>query len=310
MSRDFRNRASFRSALSFHRFLRHLHLPHVAADKVVQTLKVLRNPADVLRRRRAGQTIRRQATTKIRISESEGWLPLGIDELSGQSEASEACRVIFEEKKKSGESEEVLAAANKNFLVSLVRDEQFGPHEKVLELVLSDEVLNAAATYLGSLPLLTALRLWWTPPNTSAESSQLYHFDAEGTRQLKFFFNVLEVGPENGPFHLIPASHSKTIAKQLGYRRGKLSDSTLEPFEIETHRKILTGRAAVGAAVDTSRCLHLGSRSNLRERVVLMMQFTPLSCPRVARPDWVGMKMTPAFKNRLSPLAISALGLK
>ena len=47
-----------------------------------------------------------------------------------------------------------------------------------------------------------------------------------------------------------------------------------------------TGPAGKGLMLDTSRCLHYGSRGNTIERLVLMFQYTSFYAPKSRWPDW------------------------
>jgi hypothetical protein len=67
----------------------------------------------------------------------------------------------------------------------------------------------------------------------------------------------------------------------------------------------LVGAPGSAAFVDTSRCLHYGSRSNTRERLVLQLQFLRFQAPGESTTRF---EVSPHFLD-LDPLQRLALGL-
>ena len=101
--------------------------------------------------------------------------------------------------------------------------------------------------------------------------SQLFHLDHEGVTQVKAFIHVFDVNDREGPFTFIPADATTRIVndiRRLRKHRGshhqvesrRYSDE--EIAAVGGTRDIVTvkGPTGTGVAVDTSRCLHLGSR--------------------------------------------------
>lgn len=272
----------------------------------MQALKVVRNPGDHRRRRLLAAALGDAGTGSFSIPHAEGSRLLGVGELPGQAEAVAAAQVAFQGL--GGAREQTLRSANKRFLVSVLRDGEILEHPPLLRFIVSRAVVDAAARYFGSIPVLSTVRLWWTPVNDSIESSQLLHRDAEGPTQLKFFLNVFAVGSDAGPLTYVPAAVSEPAMRRLGYRRGKLTDEAADDVGVMDHGVTLIGDAGLGAVVDTSRCLHRGSRGNLEERVILMFQFTPGTCPRGAAPSW-GAGILP-YLDELDPVQRLVLNLE
>jgi hypothetical protein len=146
-------------------------------------------------------------------------------------------------------------------------------HPAILDFVLSPAVLQTVSAYFGSVPVLAKANILWTKPNATNRSSQLFHTDAEDTRELKLFLHVLDVDETAGPFTILSAATSGRIAKQLGYKGGRLDDAVIQACSNETDWTAITGSSGSGVFADTARCLHFGSRNNQRDRVVLMAQF-------------------------------------
>jgi len=157
------------------------------------------------------------------------------------------------------------------------------------------------------VPLLAGASLLVSPPNQTVRSSQLFHIDDEETRQVKLFLNVTETGTEQGPFTFLPADVSSRIRAATGQDRGRMSDARIESAGGEDHAQRLTGPPGRGLLIDTSRCLHFGSRANSRERLLLALQYFRFEAPAESKARF---RTPPAFANELDPLERLVLGLR
>jgi hypothetical protein len=99
-------------------------------------------------------------------------------------------------------------------------------------------------------------------------ASQLFHLDPEGLTQVKLFVNVFEIGDREGPFTFIAADDSARVVKDIrALRRSQRTPNTGRYLDAEVAAVggagsivSVTGPAGAGVAIDTCRCLHLGSR--------------------------------------------------
>ena len=173
----------------------------------------------------------------------------------------------------SPEQQEKYRSRKQSFLRYLLDDEDLRREPALLEFALSDEMLGSAAAYLRMVPYFSRLDLMYSLPRDSEDNiaSQLFHLDHEGLTQIKCFINVFDVGEAEGPFTFIPADASARIVRDiraLRRQRGAGYDVESRRYLDEEIRAVggldaavrLTGPAGTGVAVDTSRCLHLGSR--------------------------------------------------
>ena len=161
-----------------------------------------------------------------------------------------------------------------------LKADDFLKHPEIGDFILNDLFLALATHYLGSIPRLGSAMLWWSTANDTTRASQLYHTDTEDGRQLKFFVNLTEVQPENGPFTFFPASISKSIRADLGHDIGRLHDEAVHRHLSSTKALPFVGSFGSGVAVDTSNCLHYGRRTRKGERLILMTQFVPFNVQR------------------------------
>jgi hypothetical protein len=160
-----------------------------------------------------------------------------------------------------------------SFLRYLLNDEDLRRNPELVDFALSEQMLGPATQYLGMVPFLTRVDLMYSlPRDTSGRiASQLFHLDHEGLTQIKCFVHVFDVGDAEGPFTFIPADATARIVKdirRLRRQRGQGRDVESRRYlddeiaAVGGTGSIVTvkGPAGAGVAVDTSRCLHLGSR--------------------------------------------------
>ncbi len=276
-----------RHASRYHRLLRHhLAVPRRLANPVMRGLKHMCNPSETVKRTRIAREIG-PPDEAGRALARDGYVTFARDTFPHLQRAlakygDKLQAVIADAEKRS-----LNATANKTFLITVLRDEAFYEFPEILEFAISRPVLEMTTRYFGRSPVLTAVSLWWNPPNTTLQQSQLFHCDGEDARQLKFLFNVTEVTPESGPFTLIPAGMSEHIRTNNNVVAGKkVEDRVVEAAGGMSECVTVTGAPGEGACVDACRLLHYGSRGNTRTRVMLMLRYNDHLAPNVDIPDW------------------------
>lgn len=276
-----------KDAVGLHRVLHgRLHLPRSIADVVVRTVKFGFNPRQSGHRRRIAREIGERLPPKDKIPESSGYRFIAPGEFAAAQAALDTARARFANLERDGSVEAIRSGAKKQFLLSVLAGCQFLEHPEILSFMVSRPVVDLAAAYMGAVPVLSSARLWWTPPNDSLQQSQLYHRDGEDDRQLKFFFNLLEVTEDAGPLTFLPADDSAQVKRRLGYVAGKLDDEIVAKAAGSAVPVRVTGPIGSGIALDTSRCLHYGSRRNTVGRLILMFQFTSYYAPKSEHLAW------------------------
>ena len=141
-------------------------------------------------------------------------------------------------------------------------------------------VVSVAAHYLGLVPLLTMVAILASPPVPGPfAGSQLFHSDWEDVRQVKIFVNCSNVTDESGPLTAVSADASRRVKQAVEYRYGgphfRLRDDEVLPILTEGEKKAFTGPSGSIVFLDTSSCLHLGSRvhEGAEERLVAQFQY-------------------------------------
>lgn len=122
-------------------------------------------------------------------------------------------------------------------------------------------VLEILAGVYGELPILDYVLLTLSRHTASARSySQLWHRDHDDTRVVKLFFYLTDVVDEkDGPFSFIPGP----VSDRFGFTRHSHRDDDrifhpgrAAPADVKA---MIAPRLSV-FMVETSRCLHMGSR--------------------------------------------------
>ena len=275
-----------RNATTYHQLLRHrFAVPRRLVNPAIRSLKYLLNPSEKALRKRYADSLPAAGATDRTLAE-EGYVLFEPGALPGLLEAIDRYRREWTVRIAQAEADAVRDEVNKSMLVTVVPDTDFFDYPELMEFAISPAIVELASRYLGRVPLLTALSLWWSPPNDLLQQSQLYHCDGEDRRQLKFFFNVDEVGMESGPFTLLSAPVSDRVRAARSIVANKVSDDEIEAAGALDRQIVVTGPPGAGACVDTCRCLHFGSRGNTVPRVVIMLRFNDILAPNVDMPDW------------------------
>jgi hypothetical protein len=158
------------------------------------------------------------------------------------------------------------------FLRNLLNDQDLRRNPVLVDFALSDAMFGMATRYLGTVPYLCRVDLVYSVPRLTGQdeniASQLFHVDPEGLTQVKFFIHVYDVGEAEGPFTFIPADETTRILAAIrGLRRrqgrphvGRYLDEEIAAVGGAESIVRLKGPTGSGVAIDTSRCLHMGSR--------------------------------------------------
>ena len=150
-------------------------------------------------------------------------------------------------------------------------------HRALFDLACDPVILDPVSQYLGMIPVLHSIQLWYSPnENFEAGRSQEFHRDGEDFRQVKVFVHLNDIDESTGPFTIIDASRSRTLARGLpGPITQKHPDARIGVKGVP-----LTGGAGTVAFADTAQCYHFGSRPSpgAKPRMILQLHYaTPFS---------------------------------
>lgn len=250
---------------------------------------ILRAPLERQARRLADEATGR-GSAGIHVPEADGFARFRASELSGVGDAIPS---LFElaDHWKDDESR------RKNQMpINILRSDDLLSHRALVDIAVHDDVIAAVTAYLGQVPRLYNLFLWWSPPNQTQQGSQLYHYDHRDSRQAKLFLNLNDVTEESGPLHFLRAADSLKVDAKVGYQQSRYSDEEVYSAVPESDVVAATGEQGTAYIVDTARCLHYGSRGNSRDRFILMASFA-----RVNSVDpGPGCKVLDSLRSRLA----------
>ena len=145
---------------------------------------------------------------------------------------------------------------------------------EVQQLIADPTILAVARSYLGAEPVNDLIAMWWSSAflggKASSAAAQLFHFDLDRVKFLKFFFYLTDVGPDNGPHCYIRGSHrSKPPALR---RDGRISDEEILRYCGADAWTEVCGPAGTIIAADTSG-FHKGRALVSGERLLLQFEF-------------------------------------
>jgi hypothetical protein len=258
--------------------------------RMLQAAEYALSPREVSRRRAAAAAYNQRFAHPV-MSPAGGWGPVTHETFDGLDDVLTICRQLFDEKyaalergpkRRVGESKATMA--KRQFLRNILMDDDLRRYPALVDFVLSDKALGIATSYLGSVPYLNRIDMLYSTPREGEDliKSQLFHVDPEGLTQVKFFINVFDVGEPEGPFTFIPADDSARILRDIRKMRrergsphvGRYTDEEVAAVGGTPSIVSLKGPRGTGVAIDTSRCLHLGSRvAPGTFRLVLYVQY-------------------------------------
>ncbi len=153
------------------------------------------------------------------------------------------------------------------------REEIFNCSE-LQELVFDQSLLAFAQEYLGCKPILDLVAFWWSAPfggKGKNAAAQMYHFDLDRIKFMKFFFYKTDVDTNTGPHCYVKGSH-KTLPIAAN-RDGRFEDQEIESIYGKKNVLELCGKKGSIMAVDT-RGFHKGKDLLNGKRLLFQIQFT------------------------------------
>ncbi len=145
--------------------------------------------------------------------------------------------------------------------------------KEIQNLVFDTSLLAFAQEYLNTKPIVDLLAMWWSVPfagRGKAEAAQMYHFDLDRLKFVKFFFYLTDVDSETGPHCYVRGSH-KELHPTLK-RDGRFNDDEVEAAFGKQNMVELGGKKGTIMVVDT-RGLHKGKDLTKDKRLIFQIEF-------------------------------------
>ncbi len=269
------------SDISFgHRLDRHLVKKGFSAGwplltlNIVTARRVLASPVATFAAKRQAKAILANSKWAAYIPEREGYRAFLPDQFPQLREIVTACRSIFSRR------EEALSDRNnssKPYFFNILTTNDLNEYPVLLNFALSKVVTEIVTGYLGHVPRLHSIGLYYSAVNDTVAGSQIFHVDGDALTQIKCFVNIWEVESGGGGFTFLPKSGTPWAFRSGGLLK-TLSDADVARAVPEEQQITALGPPGSGVFADTSRCLHQGSRSREHPRLAFQFQY-------VSRPD-------------------------
>lgn len=155
----------------------------------------------------------------------------------------------------------------------------FNKSEELLELIFDQNFLHIAQEYLGVIPKLDLVTMWWSNPLPLSNennillkksAAQMFHFDLDRLKFIKFFVYITDVDSNTGPHVYVKKSHKK-IPPYIK-NDGRYSDEFI--FQNDSENVVeICGSAGTIIAADT-RGIHKGKELFEGNRLIFQLEFT------------------------------------
>ena len=157
-----------------------------------------------------------------------------------------------------------------------------------LDFSTSSDLLYTVCHYLKTIPVLSTtlpsgIRFvesnhdFDDQPDTPHDS-QLFHIDYYSLPNVYVLVLLEDTTEENGPWKFIPREASQKIKEELDYwhtRKGyRISDEDIFKLIPEDQVISFTGKRGSVLFIESSGCLHYGSRRSIKPRFQLMLGYT------------------------------------
>lgn len=168
-------------------------------------------------------------------------------------------------------------------LLSMPIDLNAPENDCIRRLAMAPEILKPASEYLDGIPALFGAYVWFSPNDKEIDliGSQLFHFDREDVRQLKCFIPLEEITEDSGPLTVVSANQSRRFMQERKRNKQNMSlkqrftDGEVRAVTGETQIKTLTGEVGQVLLVDTTNCLHYGSRFASKPKYHITLHYIP-----------------------------------
>lgn len=146
-------------------------------------------------------------------------------------------------------------------------------NETIQKLITDESIFFVAQEYLGVKPIQDMFTMWWSTDfkkEADSEAAQLYHFDMDRIKFIKFFFYLTDVDEKNGP-HCYISSSCKRKPKHL-LRDGRFSDKEINDSYPKENLIEIKGKKGSIIIADT-RGLHKGKNLLNGKRLIFQIEF-------------------------------------
>ena len=171
----------------------------------------------------------------------------------------------------------------KSYLIPLHKIFPISLDSSIHALARNPEIVRVVGKYLGYVPILTYVSLWYSPAEDAEiapRGSQFFHLDNEDYRQIKLFVPLHDLRLEHGPTTYLDCTTSQELW-HLNQREMSENNIRIDYAKVPVDKTVQT-TAPKGSIImlDTSMCLHCGGKCQ-KDRFLLVFQYlTPCAHTR------------------------------
>ncbi len=138
------------------------------------------------------------------------------------------------------------------------------------------QLLAIATRYLEREPIHQGNQLWWSFAGVSSDwerrqNAQMFHYDLDDYRFLKFFFYLTDVDEKSGPHICIRGSHKNKKLSHVLLRKRETDKDIIDWYGEESVVAIC-GQAGFGF-IEDPLCFHKGLTPSHKDRLLLQIEF-------------------------------------
>ena len=244
------------------------------AFRTLKFARIARHPIEFLKRRQAVHSLKSDGAD---IRWEDGFAYVKPDQLPNIDETLAYCRNAIRQWMKGYTPHETNIASH--ILTEPDGSTDLTKHPILQKFAQSPEVLGPVSKYLGEVPVLAHVSIQISHPNKSKVGFQQYHIDRIDRQQMKLFLAIDDVTAECGPLHFIPAHESEELERKERHIVGRIEDDVVSRYAGTAGIRMGNLKAGEGLFLDTCRCVHFGSRGNVKPRHFLLIQFTSRFSP-------------------------------
>ena len=157
---------------------------------------------------------------------------------------------------------------SKQYLKDIPIEDNLNIDSPFLKFALNPKLLSVVTQYLGVAPILREIKMRYSPNQEMMGGSQYFHIDKEDLRSIKVFIFISDADGVSGPLTTLSAKASENVIRSIRgpwQNVGRFQDEeVLSRVSSDDIQKIY-GPSGTVAFLDVTRCLHFGSRPNLKE---------------------------------------------
>lgn len=149
----------------------------------------------------------------------------------------------------------------------------------VKELEKDPGILAIAAKFLGTEAVHMGSEISWSFPVAGnvvqkREAAQVFHYDLDDYRFIKFFFYLTDVDMSSGPHTYVSGTHKgkKLLHQLIGMRCADIDDQKIVELYGDRNVVNICGKAGFGF-VENPLCFHRGTQPTAKPRLMLQIEY-------------------------------------